>query len=86
MNYRKKNTSKRVYVAKWILILKLLGQDHETGEIDWHEAVRVDNLSFQVCIEELVTMVNMFQENGIQHDVYCEKMPEETVEEETVDK
>jgi len=73
-------------VTKWILILKLLGQDHETGEIDWHEAVRVENLSFQTCIDELVTMVNIFQMEGIEHDVYCKEMPEETTEKETVDK
>jgi len=73
-------------VGKWILILKLLGQDHETGEIDWHEAVRVENLTFQVCIEELVSMVHMFEENSIQHDVYCKEMPAKTLEEETVDK
>ena len=59
---------------KWIFVLKLLGQDHETGEIDWHEAVRSPPMSFQVCIENLVDTVNMFQEQGIQHDVYCEKV------------
>ena len=62
-------------MVKWVLILKLLGQDHETGEIDWREAVRVENLTFQVCIEELVTLVHMFQMEGIQHDVYCKEMP-----------
>jgi len=49
-------------VVKWILILKLLGQDHETGEIDWR------------------------QNEGIQHDVYCMKMPEEQTVEEKDDK
>jgi hypothetical protein len=73
-------------VIKWILILKLLGQDHETGEIDWHEAARIENLTFEVCAGELVELVNMFQENGIEHDVYCMKMPEEQVTEETNDK
>lgn len=73
-------------MAKWILVLKLLGQDHETGEIDWKEAVRLENITFQVCIAELVDMVNLFQENNIEHEVYCEEMPLETVEEETVDK
>ena len=62
-------------MAKWILILKLLGQDHETGEIEWHEAVRLENLSFSVCVEELVILVDMFQQANIEHDVYCEKMP-----------
>ena len=71
---------------KWILVLKLLGQDHVTGEIDWKEAVRVEDLTFQVCIEQLVEMVNMFQEHGIQHDVYCEEMPSETSEVEKDDK
>jgi hypothetical protein len=69
-------------VAKWILVLRLLGQDHETGEIDWKEAVRVENLTFQVCIEELVTLVHMFQMEGIQHDVYCKEMPVEEKENE----
>ena len=69
-------------VVKWILILKLLGQDHETGEIDWREAVRIEKLTFQVCIEELVELVDMFQNEGIQHDVYCMKMPEEQAVEE----
>jgi len=73
-------------VSKWILILKLLAQDQATGELVWLEAVRVDNLTFQVCVEELVTMVEMFQQEGIQHDVFCKEMPSETVKEETVDK
>lgn len=61
-------------MGKWILVLKLLGQDHETGEMDWHEAVRVENLSFRVCIAELVEMVHIFQMNGIKHDIYCKEM------------
>ena len=71
-------------MTKWILILKLLGQDHETGEIDWREAARLENLTFQVCIEELVNLVDMFQNEGIQHDVYCMKMPVVKEEEEDV--
>lgn len=71
---------------KYILILKLLGQDHITGEIEWHEAVRVENLSFQVCIAELVDMVHIFHENGIKHNIYCKEMPLVVLEEETVDK
>ena len=67
-------------MSKWILILNLLGQDHVTGEIDWREAVRVENLTFEVCIEELVTMVHMFQMEGIEHDVYCKEMPVEEKE------
>lgn len=58
-------------MKEWILILNLLGQDHVTNEIDWHEAARVDNITLQTCVEELVTLVVMFEENGIQHDVYC---------------
>lgn len=61
-------------IVKWILVLKLLGQDHETGEIDWHEAIRIENLSFQVCVEELVNIVDTLQEQGIQHDVFCKEM------------
>jgi len=59
---------------KWIFILKLLGTDHDTGEIEWHEAVRSTPVSFQVCIENLVDTVNTLQDAGIQHDVYCEKV------------
>jgi hypothetical protein len=73
-------------MGKWILILKLLGQDHETGEIDWKEAARLENLTFQVCIEELVELVHMFQMENIEHDVYCMKMPEEQTVEEKDDK
>lgn len=68
-------------MSKWILILKLLAQDQVTGDIVWIEAIRVDNLTFQVCIEELVTMVNMFQNEGIEHDIYCKEMPVEEKEE-----
>ena len=73
-------------MIKWILILKLLGQDQVTGEVDWHEAARVENLTLQVCVTELVDLVNLFQESHIEHDVYCEKMPEEQTVEEKDDK
>lgn len=62
-------------MIKYIFILKLLGADIETGEVEWHEAVNVPNLSFQVCIENVVETVNTLQEAGIRHKVYCEEMP-----------
>ena len=62
-------------VIKYIFVLKLLGSDIETGEIEWHEAVRVENLTFQVCIENVVDTVNVLQEAGIRHEVFCEEMP-----------
>lgn len=58
-------------MKEWILILNLLGQDHTTGEIDWREAARVEGITFQTCVTELVELVAMFEENRIQHDVYC---------------
>jgi len=71
---------------KYIFILKLLAQDPSTGEIFWDEAIRVENLTFQVCIENLVDVVDTLQNEGIQHDVYCEKMPLETSDDEEDDK
>lgn len=73
-------------MSKWIFILRLLGSDLETGEIAWHEEVRVENISFQVCIENLVDTVNFLQEAGIQHEVYCEEMPNKEQVEEKDDK
>ena len=73
-------------MSKWIFVLKLLAQDQTTGEIDWVEAVRVENLTFQVCIEELVTIVDTLQNEGIQHDVFCKEMPSETSDDEEDDK
>jgi len=70
---------------KYIFILRLLAQDPETGDIFWDEAVRAENLSFQVCIENLVITVNTLQDAGIQHEVFCKEQVEE-VEEETEDK
>jgi hypothetical protein len=58
-------------MKEWILVLRLLGQDIETGEIDWHEAFRVSDISFQVCVEELVTILNTLEEKQIQHEIYC---------------
>ena len=71
---------------KYIYILKLLAQDPATGDIFWDEAVRVEDITFQVCIENLVDTVNTLQDAGIQHDVYCEKMPSETSDNEEDDK
>jgi hypothetical protein len=69
-------------MTKWIYILRLLGSDIETGEIAWHEAVRAENLSFQVCIENVVDTVETLGQAGIRHEVFCKEMPaEETVEE-----
>lgn len=63
-------------MSKWILVLKLLGQDHETGDIEWHEAVRSDPISFQVCIENVVETTNVLTDAHIEHKVYCEPAPE----------
>lgn len=64
-------------MSKWIFVLKLLGTDHDTGETEWHEAVRATNLTFQVCIENVVETVNTLGEYGIEHDVYCEEVIED---------
>jgi len=78
-------------MKEWILILKLLGQDVDTGEIDWHEAIRAENISLQVCVENLVDILNTLQDEGIQHEVYCttaeaEKIAKEKEDNEKVDK
>lgn len=62
---------------KYVFVLMLLGQDHETGEIDWREAVRSSPVSFQVCIENLVDTVNTFTYGHIEHKVWCEPAEEE---------
>jgi hypothetical protein len=62
---------------KYVFVLMLLGQDHETGEIDWREAVRSKPISFQVCIENVVETTNTLTYGGIEHRVYCEPAPEE---------
>ena len=49
-------------MKEWILILKLLGQDVDTGEIDWHEAIRAENISLQVCVENLVEILNTLED------------------------
>ena len=64
----------------------LLGQDQTTGEVEWHEAARIKNLTLQVCVTELVDLVNLFQESHIEHDVYCEEMPSETSDNKKDDK
>jgi hypothetical protein len=73
-------------MVKWIFILRLLGQDIETGEIDWHEAARVENLSFQICIENVVETTATLSDAGIQHQVFCKEMPSETSDNEEDDK
>ncbi len=62
---------------KYVFVLMLLGQDHETGEIDWREAVRSHPISFQVCIENVVGTVNRLTYGHIRHKVWCEPAPEE---------
>ena len=62
---------------KYVFVLLLLGQDHETGEIDWDEAVRSSPISFQVCIENVVDTVNTLDDAGIRYKVYCEPAPGE---------
>lgn len=62
---------------KYVFVLMLLGQDHETGEIDWHEAVRSHPISFQVCIENVVETTNTLTYAHIEHQVYCEPAPED---------
>ena len=63
---------------KYIFILRLLGSDIDTGEIEWHDVVKVSNLTFQVCIENVVDTVNVLQNAGIKHEVLCKKQVEET--------
>lgn len=58
-------------MKEWILILKLLGQDHITDEFEWHEAIRLENITFQTCIEALVDTVNIMQDANLKHEVYC---------------
>ena len=62
---------------KYVFVLMLLGVDHETGDIDWHEAVRSMPISFQVCIENVVETTNTLTYANIEHRVYCEPAPEE---------
>jgi hypothetical protein len=62
---------------KYVYVLLLLGQDHETGEIDWHEAVRSKPISFQICIENVVETTVTLTDGGVEHRVYCEPAPEE---------
>lgn len=63
-----------------------MSPDLETGEIDWHEVVRAENLTFQVCIENVVETVNTLGDADIQHEVYCQEMPDEQKTEEKDDK
>ena len=62
---------------KYVYVLMLLGADHETGDIEWHEAVRTDPVRFELCIENVVETTNILTEAGIEHRVYCEPAPEE---------
>lgn len=71
---------------KYIFILKLLAQDPVTGEIFWDEAARVENLTFSVCIENVVDTVVTLDNAGIRHEVYCMEMPSETSDDEEDDK
>lgn len=64
-------------MKEWILILHLLGQDVDTGEIDWHEALRVDNITFETCVSNLVDIVNKLQDAGIDHEIYCTTLERE---------
>ncbi len=69
-------------MSKWIFILKLLGSDIETGEIDWYTAVYQPGLDSEICIEIVVDTHIVLTEAGVRHDVYCKEMPKETTTEE----
>lgn len=69
-------------MSKWIFILKLMGTDHETGEIDWRTAVYQPNLDVEVCIEIVVDTHITLTEARLRHDVYCKEMPKEEEENE----
>ena len=64
-------------MSKWIFILRLFGADHETGELEWHEAVRMENLPFSICIENVVDTTNILSDARVRHEVYCKEMPKE---------
>ena len=37
-------------MTKWIFIVMLLEQSPVTGEVQWAEAVRIENISYETCI------------------------------------
>lgn len=69
-------------MSKWIFILKLLGTDIETGEIEWHTAIYQPGFSSETCIEMVVDTHITLTEARVRHEVYCKEMPKEIKEEE----
>lgn len=62
---------------KYVYVLMLLGTDHETGDVDWHEVARSTSISFEICIAKVVETTNILSDAYVKHQVYCEPAPEE---------
>ena len=73
---------------KYIFVLKLLVLDPASGELFLDEVARVEDLSFQTCVENVVYVVNTFDEAGLRYEVYCEdqKIPSNKGDEKEGDK
>jgi len=72
-------------MIKWIFIVMLLEQSPVTGEVQWAEAVRIENISYETCIELVVDTVVMEEGENLRIDPWCEPQKEKK-EEETKDK
>ena len=72
-------------MTKWIFIVMLMEQSPVTGEVQWAEAVRIENISYKTCIELVVDTVVMAEGANLRIDPWCEPQ-EEKKKEETKDK